>query len=424
MKVKQSIVDYGSKNMQDLRTARTATEFRRILGSISSCVTNVESVSKTLDLRVGESVSNSIELSDLGTGKPKRAATKKVMLADTIDLDTIDITNVAEKAKHNEKVRILNQAIAELNVAYQILSSRTFSAFKGQAEAASNLATVIKDAQIVLRKYTTLMSQDVKKGAPDAHKSLAASVANYLPSILSKEQYTKIRTRTYIARGTNPVTWQTFIHIDNFTNNDGVDYPSYCIVLSSEVNLTDGTINNYLTSLVDAQIPGTFPLGRKLESIASLKKAINNYMAFDGFLNYASRKPINKDTSTLRATTGLGNKTHNIRGRDMEIIDGMRVQNDKLYVRLVRGLTPEERKVAVNEVVAMASVVLRAGKNSRTSITNRVTRGSKGREWVELVLNNSSGIQEGVFTLAKVNELGSQFKLDASQLRALKQSIK
>lgn len=413
-------VDYGSGNMVALRGARTAKEFRKVLDKVIANATSVTIPKSLLSLSAR---SKTIELSDLD-GSIMGKQTKTLDLNQVIDLSKIDISDVQNKAKYNAQVSQLSQALGELSIAYQILSSKTFSAFKDQGTAAKSLLSVITQAKNQQQQLVRLMSIDVKNGAPKEHTKLAATIANYLTKILNKEDYSKIRSRTFIASGTDPICFQTFVFIDDFVNSDGMHYPNYAIVLSTTIALANGISNNYVTSLVDEKVPGSFPMGRLVETAPEMKRAINQLMAMDGFLNYSERKPINRSTQNLRDTTQLGLTKHNIRGRQKEIFDNVRVQNDSLYVRLVPGLSPSEKKEAVTEILGMASTVLRAGKGGRNSVIHQIVNGRGGREYVKISLTGSGGTAKGVLTLKKIDDIAEVMGLNPQQKRLLKQSVK
>lgn len=413
-------VNYASGNMVALRGARTAKEFRKVLDQVISATTSV-TIPKAL--RSVSASPKAIELADI-EGSIKGKQSKALDLNQVIDLSKIDISDVQNKAKYNSQVSDLTQALSELSVAYQILRSRTFSAFKDQNKAAENLLNVITQAKDQQAKLVRLMSIDVKNGAPKEHIKLAATISNYLTKILNKEQYTKIRTRTFIASGTDPITFQTYIFIDNFINSDNLHYPSYAVVLSTSIALATGLSTNYITTLVDEKVPGSFPMGRIVETAPAMKKSINNLLAIDGFLNYSERKPINRTTQNLRETSMLGQGEHTIRGRKKEIFDNVRVQNDSLYVRLVPGLSPAEKKEAVTEILGMASTVLRAGKGGKNSIVHQMVNGRNGREFVKVTMTSSAGTAKGILTLAKIDQIAEVMGLNPQQKRLLKQSVK
>ncbi|AWY08456.1 hypothetical protein HOT49_gp186 [Erwinia phage vB_EamM_Alexandra] len=413
-------VDYGSGNMTALRQARTAKEFRNVLDAVISQATSVVIPKKLLSVSASP---KAVELADLeGTIKGKQA--KAIDLNQVIDLSKIDISDVRSKAQYNNQVSQLSQAIGELSVAYQILSSKTFSAFKDQNAAAKSLLSVIEQAKDQQQKLVRLMSIDVKNGAPKEHTKLAATIANYLSKILNKEDYSKIRTRTFIASGTDPICFQTYVFIDNFVNSDGLHYPNYALVLSTTIAVASGISENFLTSLVDEKVPGSFPMGRLIGTAPEMKRTINQLMAVDGFLNYSERKPINRTTQNLRDTTQLGNAQHMIRGRKKEIFDNVRVQNDSLYVRLVPGLSPTEKKEAITEILGMASTVLRAGRGGKNSVIHQIVNGRNGRELVKISLTGSGGTAKGVLTLRKIDEISEVMGLNPAQKRLLKQSVK
>lgn len=411
-------INYSSENMQGLRQARTATEFRNILNRVVSVATDF-----AIPRELASLSAKAIDLADIqGTVTGKQ--TKAINLNQVIDVSKIDIADVQKKAQYNNQVAELNQAISELGVAYQILASRTFSAFKDQKAAADSLLGVIKDARTTQTRMVKLMSLNNKDGAPAEHKKLVATMANYLSKILNKEQYSRLRQRTFIAHGTDPITFQTYIYVDDFVNSEGEHYQNYALVLSTKIAVATGISENYVTTLVDEKVPGSFPMGALVETAPTLKKTINNMLAIDGFLNYSERKPMNKTTGYLKRNTQFGSEVHTIKGKDVEIFDDVRVQNDSLYVRLVRGLTPTEKREAVQEIVAMGSTIFRAGSSGKNSVIHRVARGRTGREYVVLTVTTSQGTQKGVLTVAKIDQIAQVMGLNPQQKRLLKQSVK
>ena len=411
-------INYSSENMQGLRQARTATEFRNILDRVVSVASGF-AIPREL-----ESLSaKAVDLADI-EGAVTRKQAKAINLNQVIDVSKIDINDVQQKAQYNNQVAELNQALSELGVAYQILASRTFSAFKDQKSAADSLLRVIKDARDTQSRMVKLMSLNNKEGTPVEHRKLVATMANYLSKILNKEQYSRLRQRTFIAHGSDPIVFQTYIYIDDFVNSEGEHYQNYALVLSTKIAVATGISENYVTTLVDEKVPGSFPMGTLVETAPTLKKTINNLMAVDGFLNYSERKPLNKTTGFLKRNTQFGSEVHNVKGRDAEIFDDVRIQNDSLYVRLVRGLTPTEKRDAVQEIVAMASALFRGGKAGRNSIIHRTAKGRTGREYVIISVTTSQGTEKGILTVAKIDQIAQVMGLNPQQKRLLKQSVK
>lgn len=408
-------VDYDSKNMNALRNARTATEFKRILDQVVTSASSVKVPKKILSLSA-----KAIELSDLANNKPA----KQLDLNSVIDISKIDLNNIRDKSKYNAQVSQLSQAVAELNVAYTILNSKAFSAFKDQGAAAKQLLSVIKDATDLRTNLVRVMSIDVKKDAPPEHTKLAGTIANYLKSILSDEQYSGIRIRTFIASGLDPIIFQSYVFVDNFVSTDGVHYQNFAVVLSTQVAVASGMSTNYVTSLQDDKVPGSFPMGRMIDTPAQLKRSISELLVLDGFLNFSERKPMARTTGSLRNTTMLGSGRVMIRGKETEIFDSIRVQNDKLFVRLVKGLSKQERQTAAEEILAQAGVVFRAGSSSKATLIHRFVKGRDGREFMEIALTTSAGAQKGTLTLAKIDQLSEALGLNPQQKRLLKQSVK
>ncbi len=415
--IASSSVNYNTKNMHDLRKARTGKEFRGVMESIISTATSIKIPERFAELSVS---ARAISLDDL-EARPAKVV-QKLNLADTIDLSSIDIADIKNKAKYNGQVSILTQAIAELHVAYQILKSRTFTGFKDSENAANRLNSVIEESRKLQNDMVKLMSIDVKSGTPPEHKRLAATIANYLSKILSKDQYNTISSRTFIAQGTDPIVFQTLVHVSDFVNSEGTFYPHYSMVLSTSVSVATGAAQHMVTSLVDDKVPGSFPMGTVVKTAPELKKAMNKLLSIDGFLNYDEKLPIPKSTQQLRDTSMLGSTEHLIKGRKAEILDSIRVQNDFLYVKLVRGLTPKERQDAIQEVLAIATAALRG--RSKNRLTYTTAKGRNGAEFIKIALTKSSGQADGTLTVAEIDKLGSMLHLNKAQIRMLKQSVK
>jgi hypothetical protein len=111
----------------------------------------------------------------------------------------------------------------------------------------------------------------------------------------------------------------------------------------------------------------------------------------------------------------------------MEISDGVRVSNNKIYVRLVEGLSPKERTAAINELVSIVSSMYRSGPSvvqNKNAITYRAVRGRQNREWLEFSILPSRGSKAGQMTLKRINEVAVMLGMDESQKRALISAIK
>ena len=206
-------------------------------------------------------------------------------------------------------------------------------------------------------------------------------------------------------------------------------YPHYVFVLTSQVYIgaAVGKTAMYLTSIQDLKPPMTFKIGVQIKSTSMLKSTINRLLAIDGTTSFGERHPVGRTTNQLRNASALGLKVHNIGGKDMEIIDGVRVANNKIYVRLAEGLSPRERTAAINEVVHIVSIMYGSNMSSarkKAVTTYREQKGTGGREWLEFSILNSKGSRDGSMTRQQIEEAANLLGMTAEQKQNLIQALK
>ena len=415
-------INYNSQNMQAIRNARTAAELSRAVAAIT---TSVSATSRMYSILESTSA-KAIALDDF---RGSRAVTS-FKLPSIVDVGAIDLDAVKSGADQSKKLGALNQSIAELSVAYQIINSSLFSNFKNKDAAAKALNAVLTEALSTQKRIMQAMRPKKDGDVPQEHSGIAATVSQYLKKVLPKEQYTSIKSQTYTTdtNSANSAVFQTFTMIKDFVNTDGVHYSNYNAVFTTVVDTDTGDAKHYITTLVDDQAPGTFPFGSEVPTIARLKSSINNLLAVDGFLNYSDRRPISATTKSLRESTALGLERHKVGDTEMDLVDGIRVQNDKLYVRLVPGLSPKEQDQAVSEVLQIAKTALglgMRGKSDPYTVTSKVAKGRQGRTWIEVTsIAKGSGVNKGLLTVSRWNKVGELLNLSDAQMRAVKQGLK
>lgn len=81
-------------------------------------------------------------------------------------------------------------------------------------------------------------------------------------------------------------------------------------------------------------------------------------------------------------------------------------------------------KLAITEILGMASTVLRAGRGGKNSLIHQIVSGRNGREYVKISLTSSAGTAKGVLTLNKIDQIAEVMGLNPQQKRLLKQSVK
>lgn len=424
-----------SATLQKITSSRTVTELKAhvnpLLTSVSSIKGELDGVFKlkqrpvSLKVRTKLSASAEIELASLPASRPARQA--GATLDDITDLEGLKLDTAQQRARAARNLAILTQTITELSAAYQLLLSPNFSKMKTARETAAAVAGTIKEAT-GLRDRLFKLSQAAKDEVPKEHQQLASTIGRYLKASLPKDRFTNISLVHYVAGSSGPiVNYQSFITVADFTSDDGYTYPTYIMVLTSSLNTNSGQTKRFITSLTDSKAPGTFQFGTEFKSLPQLKSSINRLLAIDGTPTFGDRRPVGRSTDHMRKATALGLKTHNIGGKDVQIIDAVRVANHKIYVRLVKGMSARERAAAINEVVAIISSMYSGGMTSQrknNAITYRALKGQQGRDWLEFSILPTRGSKTGAMTLQKINEVANLLGMDDKQRRQLVDAMK
>ena len=330
--------DYQTKIMSSLRLARTAKELKSIIDGV---VKNVTAIT------VPETAGTTLSLS---------AMLDAARNPDVKPLAGLNTKTIKKKEKFNEQVRSLSQSIAEMGVAYQILKSKPFTAFKDQNEAAERLLDVISTASDMRENAVRLISIDVRSEAPVEHRTMSAQLANYLSTVLDKKQYGTITMRTFVA-GTDPITFQTFISPSDLVNCEGTEYPEFSIVLTTQVDVDRKAVQHFVTAVADSKVPNSFHIGREVDGLASAKKRVNSALQTEGFLNWGkSEAPKGAGAQTIRA----------VRYRNQ----GLNIFIDPWLYLPENG---NKRAADIQELVALASAVL-LGRGSKLSYEEKFSK--------------------------------------------------
>ena len=432
------MINNNSNAMVALRSARTVKDVTTVISSISKIVDSIEIPdvkAPASNLTVSISAGGNIEAGDIYAkleNKHKSAPAQAKMLNTDVDLASFDTSTLKGRAIAAKNQAILQQCHQELLVAFQVLSSKALGtiAEKSRLQAQSSIRTILDGIADKISEYTRKMAASAGEIPSETimySRKLKASIKRVLPA----ESYSgKIYDpQYYVAKhDSETYTYQSFIRIPNFTNNEGMVYRDYAIVLTTIVNVKDSKASYYVTSITDAMSPGSFPIGSSIDSEGRLLGAVNRLIAIDGAAGSHDRVKIGnkKGTSYLKAKTPFSSKILNIQGHPTQIFDNVRVQNDRLYVRLVKGMSPKEKQQAVEEARSIFSTVFRdtVGANKKNDVVYSIKRGSSGREFLELYMIPSKGTRKGMMTVNKIREMATALGLTNEQISALKQAIK
>ena len=449
------MVNYNSDRMNQIRSARTVKDINVQVQAIATQVRSTSS--KHSDVSVAPKsimislsarpIGRAIEQGDMLPAGGKQSVvrpTKTIKpLAGAVDLDSFDSTKLKGRARASNNQAIMQQAYQELAVAYQILQSK---ALGGTSEATrGNALKAIKD---LLSEITGLITKYRKQAAvpkdeiPNDVMDISKKLYNTVKKVVSGSTVSRITPpEYYVAKHdmeqngdglVDTITYQSFIRMDDFTNDEDVVYHDYAVVLTTQVNTETGTARFFLTTLTNAMTPGTFPVGKEVESKEQLVSRLNELLAIDGADRFVSRRvPIPANTTYLKTLTSFGLHAHNINGRDVMLIDDLRVQNNKLYVRLIQGLSKAEKKMALEDCFALFSSAFRnsIGKIKKTDIvykleTSKSPKSKDVREFIVLSLVSSAGASRGLRANQAIMKIAQALELSNEDVQRISQALK
>jgi hypothetical protein len=448
------MVNYNSDRMNLIRSARTVKDINVQVQVITKQVRSTSSkhedlavAPKSITISLSAPLGRTIEQGDmLPTGKQavRPAATVKPLVG-AVDLESFDSTKLKGRARASNNQAIMQQAYQELAVAYQILQSKalggTSESTRGTAlKAIKDLLTEITGLIAKYRRQASVPKDEIPNDVMDISKKLYNSVKKVVDgssvSRITPPEY-------YVAKHdmeqdpethglVDTITYQSFIRLDDFTNDEDVVYHDYAVVLTTQVNTETGKAHFFLTTLTNAMTPGTFQFGKEVSSKEQLVSRLNELLAIDGADRFVTKRvPIPATTQQLKTLTSFGIHAHKINGRSVLLVDDLRVQNSKLYVRLAMGLSNAEKKLALDECFAMFSAAFRntIGKIKKTDIVYKFesTRSPKSkdvREYIVMSLVSSAGASRGLKTNQAIMKIAQALELSNEDAQRISQALK
>jgi hypothetical protein len=399
-------VDTNSDNMVALRKARSLKDvatiiekIKRDLLLISKHTIHLEkSVSSVLKLSIY--AAETIELGDLVRDKTSKGTKPYGVIEDYTPPNTKDLV------KNSQELNRLAQRIAELESAKQVILSDSFSAYPDlQRKTIKSVNDLVKVAAKDRDKQVRAMSKIGRETKPKEHVKFVKIMQSHIKQVLSEENYSDISTNMFVLNPVKDQVWyQTFIKIRDLINDDGYEYEFYSVVVTAIVDLNTGEFKHSITTINMSRIPGSFDPGKEATTTVDAKRRVSRFFTGDNFVAKHGRKNLKgfplKNTRDFRQSS-LPNAS--------EHIDGVRVQNGKIYARLEKGLTDTASiKEAVEDARSILSILVRRKEVTvgskkydrylKDAITHKIVTGKNRRKWIEFAIIPSERITKGDLT--------------------------
>jgi len=394
--------------MKAIREARSIKDIQAVLGRISADLSVISDHTKALEVSVSSSVKISISNETIELGDLSRTTKNKGpsgVISDYKAPETKDLV------KNSRELNRLAQKIAELESAKQVVLSDAFSPYADlQKKTVKSINDLVKAAARDRDRQVRAMAKIGRQHKPKEHVSFVKQMNSHIKKVLSEDNYSEILAKTFVLNPVADKIWyQTFIEIRDLVNDEGYSYDFYAVVVTAIIDLDTGEFQHTLTTVNLSRIPGSFDPGKPVASGAEAKRRINVFLAGENFVAKHGRKslkgfPLSK-TGDFRRSALPNSSEH---------VDGIRVQNGKIYVRLERGVDGAIEKKAIEDVRSILGILVRRrevdvkGKKYdrylKDAITHRVVRGKKGRKWVEFVVIPSERVTKGEVTPKMLEE--------------------
>ena len=382
-----------------IRDARSVKDIQAVIGRISAELSEISDHTSTLEKSVSSAIKISISAKEIELGDISRTKKSKGPSGVIANYKAPDAKDLV---KNSRELNRLAQKIAELESAKQVILSDAFSPYADlQKKTVKAVNDLVKVAARDRDRQVRAMAKIGRENKPKEHVAFVRGISAHIKKVLSEENYSEITTKMFVLNPVSDKIWyQTFIIISDLVNDEGYSYDFYSVVVTAVVDLDTGEFSHSLTTINLSRIPGSFDPGKVVKSSADAKRRINSFLAGDNFVAKHGRKtlkdfPLSK-TKDFRRSALPNSSDH---------IDGIRVQNGKIYARLERGADAATIKDAVNEARAVLSILVRRKEVERggkkydrylkDAITHRIVNGKKGRKWIEFVIIPSERVTKG-----------------------------
>ncbi len=380
-----------TKNIDDIKNARSIKELNSVLHRIGSEVKQRKSIILRLVSKIKKLFSRSttekieigdadIDISKLKTGVTfspgtgniviegwKQPQTKKIM-----DL----IFHIEEFYQSAYELTALRSVLVKQ---YPGLKESQQTAYKAVTNYLEQVSESLKDTVEALEAASKAIE---KEHSPPALKSFALSVYKHLGKNLDKDYYDSIKKpRLYVSESTKGnVVFHYYIEIEGLVNTEEYEFPEYYTVISGEINPT-GVMEVYVTTLKEFGVPGKFHLGRKIKNKNDLLVKSLTMIAADKAVTALEKLPISVERSRIAA-----------RLKPIKEIINTEIDNDSLIITLNKNIGKQTQtntnriREIVKEVLTAFDILLENVRRKRIRLHHKVELSPSGNPTISVML--------------------------------------
>lgn len=406
------------KTIEEIKKARNINEILTVLKKIGR---SIKQHAGTID-RILEAVSNTsisakapndIELEVLS---PR----KKLEFVRTDDVKKIPLSEFKQPngtlvQKHLKDIDALYSHTLELQTAEAIIL-QNFSKLGTREQALKQVRLLIEEAAVAINKGLKAVNLIARKHVPAELKTLVNSVKRHLEKTLDPKAFNGlIEPYLYIAypdEKKGHFLFQYYIPLDGLMDTEGYQYEEYIIVLTGLINV-QGQMAYHITTLPTFQTPGSFDIGRPVESQSEALRRVSTLISRDNVLVRVDRKELGTDTP--QASKALGK---------IKYVHDVRVLNKSLFLFLSTKTTPQQINDILTQALPIIYSLVGLRRKNKSALKYSVKNTRKGQKVLEFILTPNQQRDEYTTNLAKLGELRDLLDLSPELVKQVKQALK
>ncbi len=414
--------------LQSIKSARSLKDLGALLKEINAEVADLDS--QVEDVTLSVSAGNITALDDLELDPKAKTRISGGGLPNRINnYKKPDIKALVQNSKTLERFA---QDIAELEALRNVLLSEQFSALPNTDKLRREAEKSIKEAKASRDRQLKAMKLAVTNKPTEA-KKFTSAINKHLLSLISDEEYSELKQYSFVLlpEGRSDVIWyQTYVTLRDLVVGNDFVFDRYTFVLTTQVDIANGDLQHFITTLKSEAVPGSFSPGTEVKSSSKARQVINTYLTADDFnVDHGSRVALqptyDRSGGIIKKNRGvttadlrhrpLNNKTSFALG-DFDIAK-VRIQNDKIYFRFEDGVDQQEVRDYREKILIGLRTYLGGDLLRRNALTTKI-ESRQGR--IYLVVSVIPPKNKSQKLMSNIDQFATRFELDGTSKARLK----
>lgn len=424
--------------LKELKNIRSFNELTKALGKITASVKqNRDSLKQLTNVSQSSDLEDAIVIGNKPSTitTPPKASTKetiseknpeglKLGMGETAKANIPDDSTLKKLSRYATIINSMYNNIDNIKVAKHIGKTQ-FSSLDAIDDYLASCDKLIAEAQDVIANTFNSISGLAKKHAPKKLELLARAIQNFFLSKVTEDMYSSI-TKTIqvvpvkdskVLEKNDKIETLLFaitIRIRDFKlSNDrsvggkGFSFREFDLVTTAKIDVATGLISYYVTAKPEFSLPGTYDVGKEVNTEKSAIEAISKLISYYNFSMFIDRKPISVDD------TGRSNIAK------VPGVEKVKVVNDAITVLLRAGANDKVKQNAMLRVFELLrnaygnEIEIACNDTRRLNLVNKKTKEKEQH----VVLHFSFSSKAGKKSDKKIH------KINAEKLEILREQL-